>query len=95
MILRPLMTEKGTHQSQHQSEKRKLDAGLLVRGQPVGDQGRDQGGGRGVVRRSRRQGAHAKPAGQARRYRFKMGRLSNWKKAIVTLQPDSPLIEFF
>lgn len=33
--------------------------------------------------------------GKQRRFRFKMGRLSNWKKAIVTLQPDSPPIEFF
>jgi large subunit ribosomal protein L23 len=33
--------------------------------------------------------------GKQRRYRFKMGRLSNWKKAIVTLQPESPVIEFF
>ncbi len=33
--------------------------------------------------------------GKQRRYRFKIGRLSNWKKAIVTLQPESQVIEFF
>jgi len=33
--------------------------------------------------------------GKQRRFRFRMGRLSNWKKAIVTLHKDSPPIEFF
>ena len=33
--------------------------------------------------------------GKHRRYRFKVGRLSNWKKAIITLHPDSAPIEFF
>ena len=34
-------------------------------------------------------------AGKTRRYRFKLGRLPNWKKAIVTLKPDSPGMDFF
>ena len=33
--------------------------------------------------------------GKKRRYRFKLGRLSNWKKAIVTLQGRQPRIDFF
>ena len=32
--------------------------------------------------------------GKQRRYRFRVGRLSNWKKAIVTLHPEDR-IEFF
>ena len=32
--------------------------------------------------------------GKQRRYRFKFGRLSNWKKAIVKLHPEDK-IEFF
>ena len=31
--------------------------------------------------------------GKKRRYRFKLGRLPNWKKAIVTLKIDSPGID--
>lgn len=34
-------------------------------------------------------------AGKTRRFRFKVGRLSNWKKAIITLHPDSPPIPVF
>ena len=34
-------------------------------------------------------------AGKKRRYRFKLGRLPNWKKAIVTLKTDSPGMDFF
>ncbi len=34
-------------------------------------------------------------AGKRRRFRFRMGRLPNWKKAIVTLHPDSPPIPVF
>ena len=33
--------------------------------------------------------------GKLRRYRFRPGRLSSWKKAIITLHADSPPIEFF
>jgi large subunit ribosomal protein L23 len=32
--------------------------------------------------------------GKKRRYRFRMGRLSNWKKAVVTLHEEDR-IEFF
>ena len=33
--------------------------------------------------------------GKKRRYRFRLGRLPNWKKAIVTLKEDSPGMDFF
>jgi large subunit ribosomal protein L23 len=33
--------------------------------------------------------------GKHRRYRFRMGQLPNWKKAIIVVTPDSPPIEFF
>jgi large subunit ribosomal protein L23 len=33
--------------------------------------------------------------GKKRRFRFGVGRSSNWKKAIVTLRPDSPAIDIF
>src|SRR3712207_3695003 len=34
-------------------------------------------------------------AGKHRRFRFRLGRLANWKKAIITLHEDSPQIDFF
>jgi large subunit ribosomal protein L23 len=33
--------------------------------------------------------------GKGRRFRFRLGRESHWKKAIITLHPDSPQIDLF
>jgi len=89
ILIRPLVTEKGTHQSQHKhaypfevnswATKEEIKAAVLelfpgVRVSKVRTQNRQ---------------------GKQRRYRFKMGRLPSWKKAIVTLHPESPPIEFF
>jgi large subunit ribosomal protein L23 len=88
IIVRPLITEKGTHQSQHRRAypfevnpwstkdeiKHAVEELFGVRVEKVRTQNR---------------------AGKKRRFRFRMGRLSNWKKAIVTLYADSPGIDFF
>src|SRR4051794_8156602 len=88
IVLRPLITEKGTHQSTHRSAcpfevnpwatkdeiKSAVQELFGVQVDKVRTQNR---------------------AGKKRRYRSRLGRLSNWKKAIVTLKPDSPAIEFF
>jgi large subunit ribosomal protein L23 len=88
IILRPIITEKGTHQSTHRhaypfevnpwASKDEIKAAVEelfgVHVQKVRTQNR---------------------AGKHRRFRFRVGRLANWKKAIVTLHPDSPAIEFF
>src|SRR5215469_13293616 len=88
VILAPIITEKGTHQSQHRhafpfqvnqwATKLQIKAAVEelfnVRVAKVRTQNR---------------------TGKKRRYRFRVGRLSNWKKAIVTLRKDSPAIEFF
>jgi large subunit ribosomal protein L23 len=87
VILRPLVTEKGTHQfTRHNAypfqvnpwaDKDQIKAAVEelfgVRVKKVRTQNR---------------------LGKKRRYRFKMGRLSNWKKAIVTLHEEDR-IEFF
>jgi large subunit ribosomal protein L23 len=89
IILRPLITEKGTHQSTHENHnaysfqvnlwatkdqiKAAVEELFNVRVDKVRTQTR---------------------LGKKRRYRFKVGRLSNWKKAIVKLHPDNK-IEFF
>src|SRR5450755_2431590 len=83
VILSPLVTEKGTHQSTHVhhnaysfqvnlwANKTQIKAAVEelfnVRVEKVRTQLR---------------------LGKVRRYRSRMGRLSNWKKAIVKLHPD-------
>jgi large subunit ribosomal protein L23 len=87
VILRPLVTEKGTHQfTRHNAypfqvnqwaNKEQIKAAVQelfnVRVEKVRTQNR---------------------LGKKRRYRFRIGRLPNWKKAIVTLHADDR-IEFF
>jgi large subunit ribosomal protein L23 len=96
IIIRPLITEKGTHQSAHKSEKRKhwapaysFEVNPWATKTEIKAAVEELFGVR--VDKVRTQNR----LGKQRRYRFKMGRLPNWKKAIVTLQPDSPVIEFF
>jgi large subunit ribosomal protein L23 len=89
VILSPLVTEKGTHQSNKQHHnayafqvnlwatkieiKKAVQELFHVRVEKVRTQLR---------------------LGKKRRYRFRQGKLSNWKKAIVKLHPDDK-IEFF
>jgi large subunit ribosomal protein L23 len=87
VLLRPLVTEKGTHQSTRHNaypfqvnlwaNKQQIKAAVEelfnVRVEKVRTQNR---------------------LGKKRRYRFRFGRLPNWKKAIVTLHADDK-IEFF
>jgi len=87
VILRPLVTEKGTHQFTHRNAypfevnpwatKDMIRAAVQelfnVRVQKVRTQNR---------------------LGKTKRYRQRLGKLPNWKKAIVTLHPEDR-IEFF
>ena len=88
MILRPLMTEKGTHQSTHRNAL-PFEVNMWATKNEIKAAVEELFGVR--VKKVRTQNR----LGKQRRYRFKMGRLSNWKKAIVTLHADSPEIEFF
>jgi large subunit ribosomal protein L23 len=88
IVLRPLITEKGTHQaSRHRAYpfevnpwatkdeiKAAIEELFSVRVEKVRTQNR---------------------AGKRKRFRTSMGRLHHWKKAIVTLHEDSPQIDFF
>ena len=90
VILRPLITEKGTHQSTHEHHNAySFQVNLWA------NKDADQGGRPGIVQRPRREGAHA-DCGSARSGAIAsgMGKLSNWKKAIVKLHPEDK-IEFF
>ncbi|MCI0377643.1 MAG: 50S ribosomal protein L23 [Gemmataceae bacterium] len=89
VILSPLVTEKGTHQSTHEHHnaysfqvnlwatktqiKKAVEELFNVRVEKVRTQLR---------------------VGKKRRYRFRQGRLSHWKKAIVKLHKEDK-IEFF
>jgi large subunit ribosomal protein L23 len=87
VLLRPLVTEKGTHLCTHHNAypfqvnlwankiqiKAAVEELFNVRVEKVRTQTR---------------------LGKNRRYKYRVGRLPNWKKAIVTLHPDDKL-EFF
>jgi len=96
IIVRPLITEKGTHQSSHHSEKRKRWApAYSFEVNPWATKDEIKLAVEELfsvqVAKVRTQNRH----GKKRRFRFRIGRLSNWKKAIVTLKPESPGIDFF
>jgi large subunit ribosomal protein L23 len=89
VIIQPLITEKGTHQSTNERQnayafqvnlwatkvqiKRAVEDLFNVRVEGVRTQMRK---------------------GKKRRYRFRFGRLAHWKKAVVKLHPEDR-IEFF
>jgi len=87
IVIRPLLTEKSTHQSEHHdaypfevnpwATKDEIKAAVQelfsVRVLKVRTQNRQ---------------------GKVRRFKFRKGRLSHWKKAIVTLHPDDG-IDFY
>jgi len=88
VLIRPLITEKGTHQSQHRHAF-PFEVNLWATKTEIKAAAEEMFG----VKVAKVRTAHRQ--GKQRRFRFKMGRLSNWKKAIIILQPDSPPIEFF
>lgn len=89
VILAPLVTEKGTHQSTNEHHNAySFVVNLWANKTQIKRAVEDLFSVRVLaVRTQLRLGKH-------RRYRFKKGKLSNWKKAIVKLHPDDK-IEFF
>ncbi len=88
IIIRPLITEKGTHQSQHRHAY-PFEVNPWATKTEIKAAAEELFGVHVLkVRTQNRPGKH-------RRFRFKVGRLSNWKKAVITLHRDSPAIEFF
>jgi large subunit ribosomal protein L23 len=87
IILRPLLTEKGTHQSARYNAY-PFEVNQLATKDEIKAAIEELFNVRvAKVRTQNRLGKH-------RRYRGKFGRLSNWKKAIVTLHEEDRL-EFF
>jgi len=88
IILRPIITEKGTHQSTHRHAY-PFEVNPWATKEEIKHAVEDLFGVHvAKVRTQNREG-------KKRRFRFRVGRLAHWKKAIVTLKPDSPAIEFF
>lgn len=87
VILRPLITEKGTHQfTRHNAYP--FQVNLLANKDQIKAAIEELFNVRvSKVRTQMR-------LGKKRRYRFRVGKLSNWKKAIVTLHAEDR-IEFF
>jgi large subunit ribosomal protein L23 len=87
VILQPLVTEKGTHQFTHHNAY-PFQVNLWATKDQIRAAVEELFGVRVLkVRTQTRPGKH-------RRYKFKVGRLPNWKKAIVTLHEEDR-IEFF
>ena len=89
IILRPLVTEKGmdrsTRHNQYAFEVNPLANKVDIRN-AVEELFEDV-----KVRKVRIQNRRGKP----RRYRFRYGYTKSWKKALVTLDPESKGIDFF
>src|SRR5271155_1481711 len=89
IVLSPLITEKGTHQSNHpRMNAYSFQVNLWANKEQIKHAVQELFSVR--VEKVRTQ----MRLGKKRRYRYKFGRLSNWKKAIVRLHPDDK-IEFF
>jgi large subunit ribosomal protein L23 len=87
IILRPLLTEKGTHQStRHNAYPFEVNA--LATKEQIKAAIEELFNKRVIKVRTQNR------LGKQRRYRARFGRLSNWKKAIITLHEDDKL-EFF
>jgi large subunit ribosomal protein L23 len=86
VILRPLVTEKGTHQFTHRNAY-PFEVNQWANKDQIKAAVQELFGVR--VRKVRTQTR----LGKSRRFRFRVGRLPNWKKAIVTLHPEDR-IEF-
>jgi large subunit ribosomal protein L23 len=88
IILKPLITEKATHQSQHRNAY-PFEVNPWATKDEIKAAAEDLFGVRVLkVRTQNRQG-------KQRRFRFRLGRLPHWKKAVITLHKDSPGIELF
>src|SRR3954447_19133390 len=89
IILRPMITEKGTHQSTNEHHNAySFQVNLWANKTQIKQAVQELFSVRVLAVRTQLR------LGKNRRYRFKVGKLSNWKKAIVKLHPEDK-IEFF
>ena len=89
VVLRPVITEKGTHQSTHENHNAySFEVNLWATKEQIKHAVQEWFGVRVLkVRTQMRQG-------KKRRYRSRVGQMSDWKKAIVKLHSEDK-IEFY
>src|SRR5260370_11386314 len=89
IVLRPLVTEKGTHQSTNQHHNAySFEVNLWANKTQIKYAVQELFNVRVLAVRTQLR------LGKRRRYRFKFGKLSDWKKAVVKLHAEGK-IEFF
>ena len=89
VIIAPLITEKGTHQSTHEHHNAyTFQVNLWANKAQIKHAVQELFNVRVLAVRT------ALRLGKRRRYRFRFGKLSNWKKAVVKLHSEDK-IEFF
>jgi large subunit ribosomal protein L23 len=89
VILRPLVTEKGTHQSTHDHHNAySFEVNSWATKDQIRAAVQDLFGVRVLKVRTQTR------VGKKRRYRFRVGQMSSWKKAIVKLHAEDK-IEFY
>lgn len=89
IILSPLVTEKGTHQSTNEKQNAySFQVNLWANKTQIKHAVQELFNVRVLAVRTQLR------LGKKRKYKFKTGKLSNWKKAIVKLHPEDK-IEFF
>ena len=88
IVIRPLITEKGTHQSTHK-------AAYPFEVNPWSTKDEIKGAIEELFNVKVARVRTANRLGKNKRFKNRIGKLSNWKKSIVTLKPDSPKIELF
>src|SRR5438093_13784367 len=83
IILRPMVTEKGTHQSTNEHHNAySFEVNLWANKTQIKHAVQELFNVRVLAVRTQLR------LGKVRRYRFRQGKLSNWKKAIVKLHAD-------
>jgi len=89
IIVRPIVTEKSTHQTSREHRAYPFEVNPWASKEEIKHAVEELFGVRVAKVRTQNR------LGKKRRYRFRVGRMAHWKKAIVTLRPDSPGIDFF
>jgi large subunit ribosomal protein L23 len=88
IILRPIITEKATHQATRYHSY-PFEVNPWATKDEIKAAVEELFGVRVMKVRTQNR------AGKQKRFRFRVGRLAHWKKAVVTLHEDSPQIDFF
>ena len=92
IIRRPLVTEKGTHQSRQAFEATRTRAGrggaYSFEVHPAANKIEIKDAIEKIYNVKVESVRTSLRGGKKRRYRFKLGQTRNWKKAVVVLKPD-------